>query len=380
MRKLMLVLMVVGMLAASANATIDDVWNLRDDFSVTNGNANVVGDGAWGYMETYNSFRTVTETDPFPAEWPPGVGWAGTAAHLTLAQFSDGTGETTNFNTHAGSPGNEVGGHSPFGVSFFSVTGGTFDVEVRAYNARGTLGNNQIRLTVNGISNGSWVGPDDTPIDIVDNVGWDNAVTKSYAFQLLANPTGDVSGAGDYLIIEVLNNGGDDWAGLDITITQVPDPTGSLVIVESGDSTDTTEDSPPLTPDDSFTVALGLAPVADVNVAISAVPTGQLWYSGPGDLDVLTFTTANWSTPQTVEVQAIDDELFEGPHNVNVILDPSSTDLNYSSLSNSYVTVHITDNDCSSFPETDFNEDCDVDLADFAIFAADWLTDNSVQN
>ena len=240
MRKLMLVLMVVGMLAASANATIDDVWNLRDDFSVTNGNANVVGDGAWGYMETYNSFRTVTETDPFPAELPPGVGWAGTAAHLTLAQFSDGTGETTNFNTRTGSPGNEVGGHTRFSIAFFSETGGIFDIEVKAYNARGTSGNNSITLHVNGISEGSWMGDDVTDVDKDINNGWDNAVTVSYSGVVLGANLGHVAGdtSNDYLIIEMLEMAGNDWAGLDVTITQVPEPAtmvllglGSLVML-----------------------------------------------------------------------------------------------------------------------------------------------------
>lgn len=63
------------------------------------------------------------------------------------------------------------------------------------------------------------------------------------------------------------------------------------------------------------------------------------------DLATLTFTSANWDSPQTVTVTAVNDHGAEGPHTGTVTQSATSSDSNYNGASVSSVTVSITDND-----------------------------------
>jgi hypothetical protein len=72
-----------------------------------------------------------------------------------------------------------------------------------------------------------------------------------------------------------------------------------------------------------FTVVLTSQPTADVVVALDAAPYGTLSaYS-------LTFTPANWSTPQHVTATVINDNIAEGYHELDVALTGTSADANY---------------------------------------------------
>jgi hypothetical protein len=59
----------------------------------------------------------------------------------------------------------------------------------------------------------------------------------------------------------------------------------------------------------------------------------------------LTFTTANWNTPQTVTVTAVDDSMVEGVHAATITHTAASTDPNFNGIPISGVTTYITDND-----------------------------------
>ena len=84
----------------------------------------------------------------------------------------------------------------------------------------------------------------------------------------------------------------------DLTVTITEDDTAGLVISQSaltvleGDGTG-----------QSYTVALTTQPSAAVTVTISGQADSDLVL----DKDSLTFTTSNWSSPQTVRVTASDD-------------------------------------------------------------------------
>jgi len=110
---------------------------------------------------------------------------------------------------------------------------------------------------------------------------------------------------------------------------------GGITITESGGSTSVAEGGG----SDTYTVVLNTAPTANVTVAIN--PGAQLAVSPPGPL---TFTTANWNTPQTITVTAIDDSAVESVHSGTISHLTSSTDTNYSGKTGS-LTVSITDND-----------------------------------
>lgn len=90
----------------------------------------------------------------------------------------------------------------------------------------------------------------------------------------------------------------------------------------------------------TYNVVLAVAPVANVDLAISA---------GGGQVTVapatLTFTPANWNTPQTVTVTAVDDATTEGLHGDTLSHSATSTDTGYDGLSIADVTVTVADNE-----------------------------------
>lgn len=89
----------------------------------------------------------------------------------------------------------------------------------------------------------------------------------------------------------------------------------------------------------SYTVVLDTAPANDVVVTLT----------GGGQISVsptpLTFTTANWDTPQTVTVTGLDDVVFEGAHNDTIASAVSSADADYDSIPVADVSVSISDDE-----------------------------------
>ncbi|MEG4986476.1 FG-GAP-like repeat-containing protein, partial [Microcoleus sp. BR0-C5] len=90
---------------------------------------------------------------------------------------------------------------------------------------------------------------------------------------------------------------------------------------------------------DNYKVVLTSQPTGNVNLAIGN--TSQTTTSA----STLTFTSANWNTPQTVTVTAVDDNLVEGSHSGTITHTATSTDTNYNSITVPSVTANITDND-----------------------------------
>ena len=85
-----------------------------------------------------------------------------------------------------------------------------------------------------------------------------------------------------------VTNTDDDTAGITVT------PTSGLTTTEAGGTA-------------TFTVVLNSQPTADVAIGLSSSDTTE-GTVGPS----LTFTTANWNTPQTVTVTGVDDALDDG--------------------------------------------------------------------
>ena len=88
----------------------------------------------------------------------------------------------------------------------------------------------------------------------------------------------------------------------------------------------------------TYTVALSLAPTADVTVTLASGT--QL----ATDKTTLTFTPVNWATPQTVTLRAVDDTAGEGAH-TGVLAHTVSESGNYAGVTVGNITVAITDND-----------------------------------
>ncbi|MBN2376937.1 MAG: DNRLRE domain-containing protein, partial [Sedimentisphaerales bacterium] len=144
----------------------------------------------------------------------------------------------------------------------------------------------------------------------------------------------------------------------------VIDPITGLEVDEEGETTD------------QYTVVLQSQPGAEVTISTSDSSDPNEVMISPS---TLTFTTANWATPQTVTVKAIDDDVLEAvggvSHTTLVSNDIASDDLEYDSLILSSVLVKIFDNECGAwdYDPMDFDENCYVDLKDFAEFASHWL-------
>lgn len=92
----------------------------------------------------------------------------------------------------------------------------------------------------------------------------------------------------------------------------------------------------------SYTVVLDSQPTGDVTVTRSVV--GSDVTVSPSSR---TFTTANWDTPQSFTVTAVDDFLVEGLHTDTVTHAAASGDANYSGVGIASVTANVTDDDAA---------------------------------
>ena len=95
----------------------------------------------------------------------------------------------------------------------------------------------------------------------------------------------------------------------------------------------------------SYTVVLTAAPTADVTVSM----TVSLAADFSAEPSLLTFTSQNWSTPQTVTVTAFEDDDAEGG-TYSIDHSVSSTDPNYFSVFIDFLSVTVVDNDAAATP------------------------------
>jgi uncharacterized repeat protein (TIGR02543 family) len=106
-----------------------------------------------------------------------------------------------------------------------------------------------------------------------------------------------------------------------ITLT----PADGLVTTETGGT-------------DTFTVVLNSQPTADVTIGLSSSDTTE----GTVSPASLTFTTANWNTPQTVTITGVDDDLSDGDIPYSITASASSADLSYHGMMGS---ANVTNTD-----------------------------------
>lgn len=117
-------------------------------------------------------------------------------------------------------------------------------------------------------------------------------------------------------------------------------PSPSFVIVKAGALT-TSESGATAT----LTVALRIAPTAPVDVTLAIDDTSEVGVSPT----TLAFDDTNWSTPQTVTLTGLDDELDDGDQTTFLTLDPTSADADYEALATASVPVTNTDDELPGF-------------------------------
>ena len=88
-----------------------------------------------------------------------------------------------------------------------------------------------------------------------------------------------------------------------VSVTTTDDDTAGYTIQEDDGSTEVDESGTT----DTFTVVLNTQPLSDVVFSISSSDTGEATVTSS-----LTFTPANWDTPQTATVTGVDDDIVDG--------------------------------------------------------------------
>ena len=136
-----------------------------------------------------------------------------------------------------------------------------------------------------------------------------------------------------------------------VTVT----PTSGLSVSETGTTA-------------TFTVVLGAAPTANVTIPVSSSDLTEATVSPAS----IVFTSANWSTPQTVTVTGVDDQAVDGTQNFTIVLGvATSSDAAYSGFDPANVTGSTADNDVAGIA---VNQETPVTLSEaggsatFAVF------------
>ena len=187
-------------------------------------------------------------------------------------------------------------------------------------------------------TSGNWNTPQTVTVTAVDNAVADGSHTSSIAHSSTSTDA---------------NYSGITVAG--VTAAVADNDAVGVTVTESGGSTDVAEGGAT----DSYTLVLTSQPLADVAVTVTPDAQSSIG-SGAGVARVLTFTAANWSTPQTVTVVAFDDAVAEGAHSAAIAHTSASVDSSYNGIGISGVTVHVTDNDTAGVVVAESSGSTDV--------------------
>ncbi len=181
-------------------------------------------------------------------------------------------------------------------------------------------------------TNGNWDTPQTVTVTGVDDDIIDGTISYNITFSI-----DDASSDDDY----------DGLADKTVSVDNSDDDVAGFTIVESSGSSATAESG---TTDD-FTVVLNAEPSTGVVIDISSGDTGE----GTVDKASLTFTSANWDTPQTVTVTGVDDDIIDSAisYNITLSIDDASSDDDFDGVSNQVVGVDNSDDDVAGFTVTE---------------------------
>ena len=152
-----------------------------------------------------------------------------------------------------------------------------------------------------------------------------SGLTAGATYYLAADgATSDAFGVGAYVFdVQFGGDTGDPSPGITVT------PTSGLETTESGGTA-------------NFDVVLDSQPTADVSINISSSDTTE----GTVSLSSLTFTSANWNSPQTVVITGVEDTVLDSDVGYTIVTGAAvSSDGNYSGLDPADVSVINLDND-----------------------------------
>ena len=104
---------------------------------------------------------------------------------------------------------------------------------------------------------------------------------------------------------------------------------------------------------------LDAQPTSDVILTLTSSDTGEATVNGP-----LTFTPANWDTPQTVTVTGADDgSVVDGDQTslITISIDDANSNDSFDAVTDQTVSVGTTDDDVAGFTIAETNGSTEVD-------------------
>jgi len=216
----------------------------------------------------------------------------------------------------------EAGGTATFTVVLGSQPTADVTINLTSDNpAEGT-----VNLPTLTFTNANWNTPQTVTVTGVD----DDIDDGDIAYNIITAATSaDATYNGFNLPDVAVTNTDDDTAGITVT------PTSGLVTTEAGGTA-------------TFTVVLGSQPTADVTINLSSDNPAE----GTVNLPTLTFTAANWNTPQTVTITGVDDNLADGDNPYNIITAATSADATYNGFNLPDVALTNTDDDTAGITVT----------------------------
>jgi hypothetical protein len=197
---------------------------------------------------------------------------------------------------------------------------------------------------------GSAVEPEDftlTTTSITFPAGSDSTTTQDVVMNIINDSIDEDS---EVFMTELVTGGAPSFVFFNnpvLTTTIVDNDTAAVVVTESASSTDVTEGGA----QDSYSVVLATQPTSDVTVELGYGTQVLLSTDGvnfnPAPV-ILTFTSANWNTPRTIVVEAVNDTVYEGAHTALIAQNTFSSDAKYNGINTADVTVNITDNESAA--------------------------------
>ncbi|MEO1983628.1 MAG: hypothetical protein ABGZ24_24220, partial [Fuerstiella sp.] len=264
--------------------------------------------------------------------------------------------------------GDVLGGNEDTDFIDFHQTDVTFPGNVTAtFDLAGpTAGSqhDQVRVFGNSIT----VTLGDAPL-VVNASGFTPQVNQQFVIVSLASASTSVSGTfshgGQPLVqgaalladgrqYQIDYQGGD---GNDVVLT-FTGQTAGFTVTQTDGATVVAETATT----DTFAVVLDVQPASDVVINVNSGDTGEATV----DNTTLTFTNADWNTPQTVTVTGVDDTGADGNQNTPITLsiDDAASDDTYDALPDQTVTVTTTDDEPPSSTSGDVDGDSDFDASD----------------
>ncbi len=214
---------------------------------------------------------------------------------------------------------------------------GQFTISVTG--AGGLGGSVQVFLSVDGASTAT-ADDDYNALPLSVNVG---TFLGSGSAQVNLNVVDDNLIEGTENIIWTIDNDLSYAIGVGSATVNIADnDVAGFTINESGGNTTTSE------PDgtDSFTVLLNAQPTSNVVLNVASSDTGE----GTVAPASLTFTPANYNTPQNVTVTGVNDAIVDGPqsYNITISVNDGASDDDFDAVPNQVINATNSDDDTAT--------------------------------